>query len=56
MSMTEKVILRTKRIMDSYDSGTTDRAMTYLEPVNLNENVLLPPPTIDQNRIDEACP
>ena len=49
----EKVILKTKKIMDSGDSDSMDKAGIYLESENLNETIILPSLEIDQKRMDE---
>ena len=41
---------RVRRIMDSGDSDSMDKARLYLESENLNETILLPSLEIDQER------
>jgi transposase len=53
MKRMEKVILKTKKIMDSGDSDSMDKARIYLESENLNETIILPSLEIDQKRMDE---
>ncbi len=52
MKRMEKVMARVKKIMDSGDSDSMDKARLYLESENLNETVLLPSLEIDQERMD----
>ena len=53
MKRMEKVILKTKKIMDSGDSDSIKKARIYLESENLNETIILPSLEIDQKRMDE---
>ena len=52
MKRMDKVMARVKRIMDSGDSDSMDKARLYLESENLNETILLPSLEIDQERMD----
>ena len=53
MKRMEKVILKTKKIMDSGNSVSMDKPRIYLESENLNETIILPSLEIDQKRMDE---
>jgi transposase len=52
MKRMEKVMARVKKIIDSGDSDSMDKARLYLESENLNETILLPSLEIDQERMD----
>ncbi|MHB8561621.1 MAG: transposase, partial [Thermoplasmataceae archaeon] len=52
MKRMDKVMARVKKIMDSGDSDSMDKARLYLESENLNETILLPSLEIDQERMD----
>jgi len=49
----ERVILRAKKIMDTGDSDSMEKARIYLEAEKLNETILLPSLEIDQERMNE---
>ena len=53
MKRLEKVMARVKRIIDSGDSDSMERARIYLESENLNETILLPSLEINQERMDQ---
>jgi transposase len=53
MKRIERVAERVKRIMDSGDSDSLNKARAYLESENLNETILLPSLEINQERMDE---
>ena len=52
MKRMEKVMASVKKIMDSGDSDSMEKARIYLESENLNETILLPSLEIDQERMD----
>ena len=52
MKRMEKVMARVKKIIDSGDSDSMEKARIYLESENLNETILLPSLEIDQERMD----
>ena len=49
----ERIILRAKKIMDSGDSDSMEKARMYLESERLNETILLPSLEINRERMDE---
>ena len=49
----ERIILRARKIMDSGDSDSMERARMYLESERLNETILLPSLEINRERMDE---
>ena len=51
MKKMNKVILKVKKIMDSGNSDSIQRARMYLESENLNETILLPSLEINQERM-----
>jgi transposase len=53
MKKMNKVILKVKKIMDSGNSDSIQRARMYLESENLNETILLPSLEINQERMEE---
>ena len=53
MKRMEGVILKAKKIMESGDSDSMEKARIYLETEKLNETILLPSVETDQNRMDE---
>jgi len=53
MKRMERVILRAKKIMDTGDSDSMEKARIYLEAEKLNETILLPSLEIDQERMNE---
>jgi transposase len=53
MKRMERVILKAKKIMESGDSDSMEKARIYLETEKLNETILLPSVETDQNRMDE---
>ena len=53
MKRIEKAIARVKRIIDTGDSDSMEKARIYLESENLNETILLPSLEINQERMDQ---
>ena len=53
MKKMSKVIFKVKKIMDSDNSDSLERARVYLESENLNETILLPSLQINQERMEE---
>jgi transposase len=53
MKRMEKVILRAKKIMESGDSDSMEKARIYLETEKLNETILLPSLEINQERMHD---
>ena len=53
MKRIEKVMSRVKRIIDTGDSDSMEKARIYLESENLNETILLPSLEINQERMNE---
>ncbi|MCL4311324.1 MAG: transposase [Candidatus Thermoplasmatota archaeon] len=51
MKRIEKVMSRVKRIIDTGDSDSMEKARIYLESENLNETILLPSLEINQERM-----
>ena len=51
MKRMEKVILKTRKIMDSGDSDSMYKARIYFESENLNETIILPSLEMDQKRM-----
>ena len=48
-----KVILKVKKIIDSGNYDSLDKARSYLESENLNETILLPSLEVNQERMDQ---
>ena len=53
MKRIEKVMGKVKRIIDTGDSDSMEKARIYLESENLNETILLPSLEINQERMNE---
>jgi len=54
MKRMERVILRAKKIMDTGDSDSMEKARIYLETEKLNETILLPSLEINQERMPNS--
>ena len=48
-----KVILKVRKIIDSGNSDSLDKARAYLESENLNETILLPSLEVNQDKMDQ---
>ena len=53
MKKMEKVLTMVKKLIDSDNSDSMERARMYLESENLNETILLPSLEINQERMEE---
>ncbi len=53
MKRMEKAIIKVKKIIDSGNYDSLDKARSYLESENLNETILLPSLEINQERMEE---